>query len=58
MNKDGMGKRVEIVGVDYEDEEELAKVLSGVDIVSLVPFYFYKAVCGENCKCKVSRLKC
>jgi hypothetical protein len=53
-----VGERVEVVGVDYEDEEELAKVLRGVDIVSLVPFYFYKAVCGEECKCKVSGLRC
>jgi uncharacterized protein YbjT (DUF2867 family) len=38
-DKDAMGKRVEIVGVDYYDEGDLVKVLRGVDIVSLISFF-------------------
>lgn len=34
MEKSGVGERLKILGVDYEDEEELVKALEEIDIVS------------------------
>lgn len=40
IEKDEVGERLRIVSVDYEDEEELIRVLRGVDIVSLNVFFW------------------